>query len=126
MNGLIPSSATLQRRKVAKKIHMRFMGRIYKEHETGGAYLVGYKIYFGNPDGSREYTSEVDSNWHAFSTAEAGKAWINKQAREITGKRVSPKWYSERHDNYHQTDVLYTTPITRIKRYEHLVGETNG
>ena len=116
MNGLLSKSSLLNRK--AKKINMRFMGRIYKETEQGGAYLVGYKIYFGNPNGAKEFVNEMDSTWKAFSTIEAGKKWLNKQAREITGKVTSPKWYGKKDDSFHQTDVLFKLERAEAQKYK--------
>lgn len=119
MNGLIaPSSFYTNKNKRAKRIRMRFMGRIYKEPEAGGAYLVGYKIYFGNPNGMNEYVDEMDSQWKAFTTVEAGKAWLNRQAKEITGKQTKPAWFSKRDDSFHQTDVYYRLTREEASRYK--------
>lgn len=119
MNGLLPTASIYKvAEKKANRIHMRFMGRIYKESEAGGAYLVGYKIYFGNPNGKPEYVNEMDSQWKAFTTVEAGKAWLSKQAREITGKRTSPKWYGKSDDSFHQTDVLFRLNRADAQKYK--------
>jgi len=107
---------TLKRIK-AQNIHMRFMGRVYKD-EIGGAWLVGYKIYFGNKDGKNEYVDEMDSKWHAFPTAEAGKAWLNKQAREITERKALSKWIDNKDKTYYQMDIIYKKPKLEIVKWK--------
>jgi hypothetical protein len=99
-----------------KKIPMRFMGRLEKEPEEGGAWLVGYKIYFGDenaPPKVVQYSGERDSRWRAFESAEAGKRWLKREMIRITGKRVI-KWYTSRTGLYIQGDVFYKIEKEKI------------
>lgn len=87
---------------------MRFMGRLYKEPEKGGAWLVGYKIYWlgDRPDMPNTYNdlAEFDSRWKAFSDINSGKAWLHTEMIRITGKKTI-EWYESA--NYVQGDVMF-------------------
>jgi hypothetical protein len=95
---------------MAKKIQNRFMGRLEKNPAKGGAWLVGYKIYYGDPNMKGSFISEKDSPWVAFTNASAGKRWLKEELFKVTGKK-SMKFHEgnlvEGKPTYIQGDVLY-------------------
>jgi len=101
---------------MAKKVQQRFMGRLMKEPEQGGAWLVGYKIYFGDPKDKYSFIGERDSAWHAFSNPSAGKRWLKRELLRISGKKSVKFNESNIIDGkptYIQGDVIYKVDLTQ-------------
>ena len=95
---------------MAKKVQQRFMGRLMKEPTPGGAWLVGYKIYFGSLTVPNSFDGERDSDWHAFSNPTAGKRWLKSELLRISGKKTikfNESNLVEGKPTYIQGDVLY-------------------